>query len=178
MPRKHGNTGTHQVPHATVQLNQVDTVRASQLLQQRHNQFVDAYFDATGTMPVGMVGGIKLVERVHAVVEPVDDPQCDPVRTISTRRRVERDLAQVRQPSLVPSIKLGTVIFGEVARRRIRRVRVDVVVVRDGHVAFKQLTEMDEAVAIDRIAQDEDGRRFASSATKERDGIFWTGGGV
>ena len=48
---------------------------------------------------------------------------------------------------------------------------------RDGDVAPEQLAEVDEAVPVDRVADDEDSRRVRSSFPQERDRIFATARG-
>lgn len=116
-------------------------------------------------MPVGVVRRVELVERVHAVVEPVDDPKRD------ARPVGKRQLAAVHEPALVPTVKLGSMLPRQVGRVRARRVLSDVVVVRDGDVASEELAELDEAVAVNRVADDEDGRGMRSSPPQEGDGV-------
>jgi len=148
-----------------VKLHDVDLVDAAELLDGREEQAVDARLDLARRVPVVVVGRVELVEGVHAVVKAVDDAQGD-ARTVG-----ERQLAAVHEPALVPPVELGAVLPREVDRVRARRVPQNVVVVRDGDVAAEELAELDEAVAVDRVADDEDGRRVRSAAAQEGDRV-------
>lgn len=144
---------TYEVPHAAVKLNDVDLVRSAQLPNRRNKELVDPPLDPTGCMPVAVVGRVELVQGVHTVVEAVENPHGD---ALAVR---EGDLAPVHETPLVPAFKLRTMSAREVGRVRARRVPRDVAVHRYGDVAAEELAELDEAVPVDRVADDEDGRR-------------------
>ena len=83
----------------------------------------------------------------------------------------------MHQPALVPAVEFRSMTARQVGRVWARRSSLEVVVHRDGDVAPEQLAEVDEAVPVDRVADDEDSRRVRSSFPQERDRIFATARG-
>ena len=78
-----------------------------------------------------------------------------------------------------PSVETGTERDGALLGVDLAVAEGLLVVHRDDDVASEQLAEMDKAVPVDRVADDEDGWRVRSSFPQERDRIFATarGGG-
>jgi hypothetical protein len=161
--------GTHEIPHPAMQLYNVNLVRPSQLFDRRHDQLINPVLDPSRRMPISMIRRIKLVQSVHPVVKPIHKPHRHPTPV------GVRQLAFVHQPSLIPPVKLGSMTASEVGGIRTGRVETDVVVVRDGDVATEELAKVDETVAVDGIANYEDGGRVSSPFAKEGDGVFGSG---